>query len=158
MPALAKLHQAVGRALASKRLGRPVFARYFFQADHQLDAFLPCLTVTTATVRDWFGQPLDRIHALGSLESGQVSLTLQFRDGATAFVNFARGQPRGLGVDLLVLGNHGAIYHDAHDAGNANLWDDSLETPPGQPEPQLQALIERALHSGQPEKVRGGHP
>ena len=79
-----------------------------------------------------------------------MSLTLQFRDGATALVSFARGQPRGDGVDLMVLGNHGALYHDA---GSAQLWDEPADDWPDRPDPDLLAAIERALRSGKPEPL-----
>jgi hypothetical protein len=106
-------------------------------------------------VRQWLGQPLEQVYAIGSAESGQAALTLKFREGATALVSFARGHPRGDGIDLMVLGNRGAIYHDA---GSAELWDDPA-TPADRPDPATVALIERALRSHQPEPAgTGGKP
>jgi hypothetical protein len=152
MPSLADLHRTVRTTLAGKRLGRPVFVRYTLHGPEPASAVVPRLAQLTAVVRDWLGQPLERVHAIGSADQGQVALTLQFREGATALVSFARGRPSGPGADVMVLGNHGALYHDA---GSANPWDEAGDLP-DRPEPPLQAVIERALRSGKPEPVAGG--
>lgn len=154
MPSLANLHRAVGAVLASKRLGRPVFVRYLLQAAEQPEALAPRLAQLTAVVRDWLGQPLERVYAVGSAAGGQIALTLQFRDGATALVCFAQSRPKGPGADVLVLGNHGALYHDA---GTANPWEEAGPLP-DRPDPQLVLVIERALRSGKPEALSGGGP
>jgi hypothetical protein len=153
MNSLASLHRAVGATLASGRLGRPVFVRYTLQGLDRSEAITSRLTQITATVRDWLGQPLEQLYALGTIESGQVALTLRFRDGATALVSFARAALRGDGVDLFVLGNHGAIYHDA---GSSDLGDDAAAGIAEPPDPLLQATIEKALHSGKPEPAGKG--
>jgi hypothetical protein len=151
---LADLHRAVQATLASKRLGTPVFVRYLFFGTLPADAVLPRLALLTATVGDWLGQPLERIYAIGSLKSGQVSLTLEYRGGATALVSWAASPPRGAGVDLTVVGNHGALYHDA---GNAQLWDEPATVAAAAPDKGLVGLIDRALRSGRPEPA-GGQP
>jgi hypothetical protein len=155
MATLADLHRSVQTAIASKRVGRPVFVRYTFQGLEQPDAVVPKLANAAAAVREWIGQPLERVQAVGNVESGQVALTLQFRDGATALVSFARTPPRGDGVDLMVLGNHGTIYHDA---GSAELWDEPAAGGAEPADATLQALIERALRSGRPEPAAGATP
>src|SRR4051812_5783699 len=117
------LNRAVQATLASKRLGTPVFVRYALQSEDRADAIVPRLAQMTATVREWLAQPLARIYAIGAVAKGQVALTLEFRDGGSALVTWSRTPPRGDGVDLLVLGNHGAL---AHDAGSAPSWDEPL--------------------------------
>jgi hypothetical protein len=149
MASLADLHRAVHATIASKRLGRPVFVRLTIQGLDKAETTVPRLARATTAVQDWLGQPLTRIYAVGAVASGQVALTLGFRDGATALVSFAHGQPRGDGIDVMVLGNHGAIYHDA---GSANLWDETVATD-CKPDPVLVGAIERALRSGKPETV-----
>jgi hypothetical protein len=149
MGPLADLHRAIAATLAGKRLGKPVFVRYLFHGTEDAQAIVPRLVQLTAVVREWLGQSLERIHATGSTASGQVALTLQFREGASALVCFAHDRPHGSGVDVTVLGNHGALYHDA---GSANLWPEEPEAPP-QPEPILEKVIAQALRSGKPEKL-----
>lgn len=151
MTSLADLPRAVQGTLDSKRLGQPVFVRYTLQGLDQPALIAPRLAQMTTIVRGWLNQTIERVYAVGTMESGQVALTLQFREGGTAQVSFARGQPRGLGVDLMVLGNHGAIYHDS---GSAYLWDEAATPFAEPPDAKLQAVIERALQSGKPEAVK----
>src|SRR5438309_3556194 len=73
MTTLADLHRAVQSTLASKRLGRPVFVRYLLCSRDKAEAALPRLAQLTAAVRDWLGQPLERVHAAGTPRGGQVS-------------------------------------------------------------------------------------
>lgn len=151
MPALADLHRAVESTLAGKRLGTPVFVRYLW---HGGVASLARLTQTVALVRGWLGQDLERIYALGSFKSGQVSLTVECAGGATALVGWSAGVGAGSGHDITLLGNHGALFHDAD-----RLWDETPDAPAVKPDRDLSAWIERALRSGQPEAApRGGAP
>jgi hypothetical protein len=151
---LADLHRAVETAL--KRLGTPVFVRYLAQSPIKGDAVIARLAQISATIRAWLGQPLERIYGLGNSKNGQVLLTLECRGGATALVSWATGTPRGDGVDLTILGNHGALYHDA---GGADLWDEAATAALGDPDKTLVAAIEQALASGKPIALgKGGTP
>ena len=154
MPPLADLHRAVQAALAGQRLGKPVFVRYLLQGSEKPEAVVPRLAQVAAAVRGWLGQPLERVYAVGSPEEGQMFLTLRFRDGGAALVSYARGHPTGPGADVLVLGNHGALYHDA---GGDNSWD-AAEDLPDRPDPALLAAVERSLRSGKPEPLPTGAP
>ena|SRR5690348_12761715 len=154
MPPLADLHRAVQAALASKRLGKPVFVRYTLHGPVRAEAVVARLTQLAGAVRGWLAQPLERVYAVGSPADGPVALTLQFREGAAALVSFAPGRVPGPGADVLVLGNHGAL---SHDAGDANPWEET-EDLPDRPDPQLQAAVERSLRSGKPEPLATGGP
>lgn len=152
MTTFADVQRTVQAAIASKRLGKPVFVRLTWQGLDKPEAMVARLARSVAIVQQWLGQSLEQVYALGAAD-GQVALTLRFREGATALVSFARGQPRGAGLDLMVLGNHGAIYHDA---GNADLWDEPAADLSDKPEPAVVALIERALQSHKPEPTGTG--
>jgi hypothetical protein len=154
MTTFADLHRAVRSTLESKRLGRPVFVRYLLTSQDRADAALARLSQLAAAVRDWLGQPVERAHALGTPKTGHVSLTLEFRDGATALVGWAACPPRGDGLDLMLLGSRGAVYHDA---GAARQWDEGALGPP-EADKDLLALIERAVRSGRPEPATEGKP
>src|SRR5437879_1852196 len=116
MTTLADFHRAVQTTLASKRLGTPVFARYLYHGTLKGQAVFTRLAKTTAAVRDWINQPLERMLAQGTAASRHISLTLEFRGGATAVVTWIGTAGRGAGIDLTLIGNHGAMYHDAGDA------------------------------------------
>jgi hypothetical protein len=153
MTTLADLHRAVQSTVTSKRLGRPVFVRYLFCGQDKAETALPRLAQFTAVVRGWIGQPLERVHAAGTPRGGQITLTLEFRGGATALVSWAAAPPRGDGIDLTVLGNRGALYHDA---GASRLEPEAALGPPDAPDKTLLTLLERALRSGRSEPAEAG--
>lgn len=142
MTSAENLHRTVQQTLASKRVGTPVFVRYFVQNRDEANAVVPRLARMTKSVREWFAQPIARMYALGAVKDGQVTLTIEFEQGATALLSWASGTPRGDGIDLMLLGNHGAIYHDA---GTAYLWDQAATPPADEPDKEILAQIERAL-------------
>lgn len=152
MSFLDDLHRTVQTTLKSQRLGVIVFVRYQLQSTSK--SGVERLAQMLSAVREWMGRSLERVYAVGAPKTG-VSLTVEFQGGATALVSWTSAPPRGAGVDLMVMGNHGVLYHDA---GNGKLWDE----PPGalaeKPDQALVGLIERALRSGQPEAVKGGSP
>ncbi len=145
------LHRAVENTLASKRLGTPVFVRYLY---HDAAGNAPAVTArlarTSATIRAWLGQPLERIFAQGNIPQRHVSLTLECRGGANALVAWIGAAPRGPGIDITLLGNHGALYHDL---GDANAWEDATFNDRIPVDEKLLAWIERALRSGRPESA-----
>ncbi len=155
MSSLADLHRGVEATLASKRLGQPVFVRYLWHGFDRPNEVVPRLAVLVDAVGRWLGQSLERVYATGGLTAGQVSLTLEFREGGTAMVGWTSSRDRGDGVDLMVLGNRGAMYHDA---GSAERFDEPLTPAAGPASGDLQAVIERALRSGKPEPVGGSKP
>jgi hypothetical protein len=143
------LEQIVQGVLGRKRLGQAVFVRYTVNATLIKEDRLPFLARMTDSARRWLGQPLEQLYAVGSLD-GVVGLTLRCRQGATALVSLGPGRGIGDGVDLLILGNHGAIYHDA---GQGSLWTGVARYRAGNADARLTALIEKTLRSGQPEPV-----
>jgi hypothetical protein len=144
----ADLHRAVATTLAAKRLGTPVFVRYQFHAALDAQAVVQRLAQVTGVVRGWLDQPLERILSLGSAAARHVSLTLECRGGATAVVTWIGTTPGGPGIDLTVLGNHGALYHDF---GAAAPWDDFTLDDKAPADGALAAWIDRALRSSRPE-------
>lgn len=148
MTTLTDLHRAVTSAIASKRLGTPVFARYHYHAVLRGQEIAARLAKTTATVRDWLGSPIERILAQGSTTSRHITLMLECRSGATAILTWIGTTGRSGGVDLTLVGNHGALYHDA---GDGPLWDEAFTADDAAPDRDLVAWIERAIKSGRPE-------
>lgn len=134
--------------LDRKRIGRPVFVRYTLLGSLKQEEMLVPLSRMLDAARCWLGQPIAKLFAVGSLEGGQISLTVQTPDGATALLTVGRSRVMGDGVDLMVVGDHGAIYHDAGQ-GSLGCSGARYRQPAG--EPKLLRLIERALASGRPE-------
>jgi len=145
MSQLADFHRAVDATLAAKRLGTPVFVRYLLQSQDKANGVPARLAQIAGTVRDWLSQIPERIYALGAAKNGHVTLLLEFRAGASAHISWSAA-PRA-SVDLTLLGNHGALYHDDR---AAHAWEE-LVLPESKPEPNLLTWIERALSSSRPE-------
>jgi predicted dehydrogenase len=122
MSSPADLHRAVKATLASGRLGTPVFVRYHLQSQEGALKAQPLLAQATDAVEGWMGRPAARAQVLGAARGGHVCTLLEFRGGPTALVSWARGPARGTGVDLIVLGNRGALYHEAPGL----LWEAAL--------------------------------
>jgi hypothetical protein len=148
MTALADLHRSVQAVLTGNRLGSPVFVRYHLQSADKASAVPRRLAQVLAVVTGWLGRPIERVYAQGAPRSGQVSVLLEMRNGATAVISWAAGAVQGAGVDITVLGNHGALYHDV---GTGQLWDEAAMALTDAPDPAHLEWIERALRSGRPE-------
>lgn len=153
MTTLANLHRSVQSTIASKRLGTPVFVRYQLYSQDRGPAVTARLARLVGIVQGWLNQPLERIYAVGNVKSGQVTLTVECRRGATALVSWARSRAEGDGVDLMLIGNHGVLYHDG---GLSELWDEPAEPLTDAPNKEMVNLVQRALRSGRPEAVKGG--
>ena len=151
MTTLADLHRTVQATLASKRIGTPVFVRYLLNGVLEGEGApnLRALAQVVAGVGDWLGQPADRLYSLfsGQDGQGQCSLTLQFPNGATALVSEVHGQNKEPGVDLMILGTRGAIYH-YHDAGGIYGWEDRKASFPGRRAEELLAAVEETRQKG----------
>ncbi len=150
MTSLVDFHRAVQATIASKRIGTPVFVRYLYHSPLREPANLARLAKTTAVVRDWLGHPLERIVAQAAAR--HITLLLEFRTGLTAVITWVGTNGRGDGVDLTLIGNHGAVYHDT---GDAPQWDEALTADDAAPDRDLLAWIERAVKSGRPEDAGG---
>jgi len=155
MPTLTDLHRSVEATLASKRLGQPVFLRYLWQTTVGDAQALDRLAHLAGVVESWFKQKLVGVFVVGSASAGQVSATLQFQEGASALLAVAKGKFRGGGVDLMLLGQRGAVYHDA---GMDELWDEQLSLPLQPVDVGVRKALAESLRTGQPVPIgeRGG--
>jgi hypothetical protein len=148
MATLTDLHRAVQKTLAEKHVGKPVFVRYTAQVGAGLQSSARKLAELANLIRGWVGQTLEQVHATGAAAKGPIALTLIFHEGATALVSLVPHLPGDAAVDLMIFGNHGAIYHEA--CGADFLDDTPAETAV---DAGIQAAITRALSSGKPEAV-----
>ncbi len=129
----ADLHRTVMATLASKRLGKPVFIRLLVHAvarAKQTDG-PGGLEPWVRIVGDWLGQATHSVYHLPSRPAGlgHETLTLVFRDGATAVVTLTDVSPGREGVDLMLVGNQGAIYHRGGCFDIASAFDLRVEEP-----------------------------
>jgi predicted dehydrogenase len=103
---------------------------------------MPRLAQITGMIADWLGQPPARLHVLNTQADsrGQVTLTLQCRDGGTALISCVCAPPTEAGEDLIVLGDRGAIYHS-----DPGLGTPALHTNPTEWESHREPVILEAL-------------
>ncbi|GIW81110.1 MAG: hypothetical protein KatS3mg105_2917 [Gemmatales bacterium] len=136
---------AIRKVVNSKRIGEPVFVRCTLLGRDKKDLMIARLAQIVDAVVSWFGQPLHRIYAREA-QARAISLVLDFQGGQTALLSYASSRHRGDGVDLMVIGNHGAIYHDA---GTGTLWDAEWQTKP-KANAKTRTMIARAIQSAKP--------
>ena len=89
MAYLTWLGGAVQQAITQKRIGSPVALRAFFllSSDHGL--LLPTMAEALTAAARWFGSPLTRVYALGTVQAGEITALAEFAAGQTALVTAA---------------------------------------------------------------------
>jgi predicted dehydrogenase len=110
MASLAVLRPAVAKLLADGRIGLPVFVRCILHID-----FGPSLSdvraEASAALAEWLGQSLSDPDTFRSHQEGWESQRYLTMEGRLALVSVAPNPDGITGVDLTILGTHGAIYH-----------------------------------------------
>ena len=109
MASLADLHPAVAATLAAKRIGQPVFVRCLVYTGRTSTNLSLQLDEIAGRLRDWFGQSFECCHTIHTGDEERACFCLRAGDRALGLVAYSRAA--GEGVDLTVLGTHGAIYH-----------------------------------------------
>lgn len=140
------LSRAVSSVLKSKRLGQPVFVRLTVQGKQTDQAIVDLVAGLCDLALSWLDQEIARLHAVGNLETAQLTATLSGSSGGSAVISFTGDKSFGDGIDLLLIGNHGAIFRDA---GSGNLWD-SYPTGGPKPRPATRRDLQKAFSTGKP--------
>jgi hypothetical protein len=144
------LYQSVKSALDAGHVGVPLFVRCVAHVAPDRVGLTEALRQVAAVAGAWLGAPARRVYVQGSAEAGQITASVQYTRGESALVSVnpvrADGAPR---VDLMLLGNTGALYHEGSALSRAQL--DAAGTPSGDlpalPESQWRA-IEESLRTG----------
>src|SRR5207249_830207 len=105
-----QLNRAVQQAIQAKQIGVPVFVRCIANVETGKTERLDVLRALVSAVQSWIGDSIDQIYAVES--SKQTTLSLLFQGGATALVVTMTAVPAAPTADVIVVGNHGAIYHE----------------------------------------------
>ncbi|MSV28391.1 MAG: hypothetical protein EXQ52_06550 [Bryobacterales bacterium] len=138
------LERTIEAALAGNPVGRAVFVRAHLEltADHGL--LIPISEAGLAIARRWVGASVRRIHALGGVRHGSVSLQVEFAEGQTSLVSAELthgGEPV---VHLLIAGQQGTLRFD--DFPDPRLLVQAI----GVSTPGYRGVIERSLTTGKP--------
>lgn len=107
------LYQTVKEILDTGRVGAPVFVRCSAQIasedEYAEDVLVRILTMTCS----WMQAPPLRVYAQVGSSPRQFTVTIQYAGGQTSIVSVSSSPGIANRVDLMLLGNKGALYHDA---------------------------------------------
>lgn len=106
---LQSLQQSVQQVIAEGRIGHVVFVRCIAHLASQETQLASCLQDVIATVETWMNTPVEGTYQLSN--DGQLTAALQFARGQTALVSVGGAHDASPMIDLMVLGNRGAVYH-----------------------------------------------
>jgi hypothetical protein len=160
LPYLSWLEEALAAKLAEQPIGTPVALRAYLQLTSDHGLLVAHAAGMTALAERWFGGKATSVYSQGSVDSGYVSLLVQFAAGETALVvsELVRPARDGAGerplVKLLVIGNHGTIEFE--DAPGSDGLPVVVAPPDGPRERELAREVERSLGSGQPAVAGAG--
>lgn len=121
-PGLLSLFQSVKAALDAGQVGVPVFVRCVAYTAASRDELTAALHQAAAVAGSWLNAEPRRVYVLGGEEAGQLTATLQYTGGQSALVSVNPVPPDGAArVDLMLLGNTGALYHESSALSRAQL-------------------------------------
>ncbi len=138
------LYSIIHQTLATERIGSPVFVRCI--AHLPTENIRASLAEMLFTAQLWFNTEPLRIYIQGEADVNQMTASVLYEKGQTALLTLTAIPPTGRpGIDLMLIGNEGAIYHDELMAGQ-----DSLTLMADEPVPAgLLEAIEGSIRTGQ---------
>ena len=146
------LDAAVQDVIKAGQIGRPVFVRCLVGVPEGREDQVKLFVDLVMNVQGWIGAAIERLVAVGTWGPG-LSICVQFRNGASAIISGK--STREWLADLIVLGNHGAIYRDAFSGGVAKL---ARSFPESDSRRVIRAALEAAVESGRPQTVLEKQP
>jgi len=146
------LDTAVLDAIKAGQIGRPVFVRCMVGVPEGREDQVKMFIDMVMHVQGWIGEAIERLYAVGTWGPG-LSICVQFRNGGTAII--AGNSGRAWNADLIVLGNHGAIYHDGFDLDAARI---TRAFPENETRRILRQSLQTAVETGAVQTVTDGKP
>jgi len=146
-----QLDMTVRETIKSGRIGQPVFVRLTVTVEPAGADTWAVLAALVPAVQAWFGVPIQRLYAVESSQRRHSALALQFQGGPSALLSSASPAPAGTGLDVLILGNRGGLYHDGLMCG-APLGI-GLTAPQERADDPIRKVIETSLRTGRPQAL-----
>jgi hypothetical protein len=147
MAKLRDLDDVVQDVIKAGQIGRPVFVRCLIGAPDNREDQLRLFVDVVMVVQSWLGDSIERLYAIGPW-GPSLSLHLLFRNGASGLLS---GQTTGKWIaDLIILGNHGALYRDAFGGGFALL---NRSFPDSERKRSIRTALELAVETGKPQAI-----
>lgn len=156
---LRRLREAVLQKISSGHLGEPVFARLVLAVSADHGHLLPAAGEGVALAGEVLRAQVQRVYAGGSVKSGHLAVQVELEAGRTALVTVAMLRHELPRVDLLVIGNHGTLYHENNEKALSQEFVDVpgfqffKVTTTGQ---HAQEAVRQSLSKGEPVSVVKG--
>lgn len=142
------LYRTVNEIIDTGRLGIPVFVRCIVQVVPGSEYVGNILARVLTMASSWLRSSPVEVYAQSNDKLRQITVTIKYTDGQTSIVSVSASGVANR-VDLMLLGNKGALYHDG-DALSPGF--DINAEPVPVPDWLLDAL-ERSLHDGEPATI-----
>jgi len=140
------LYQTVKEIIDTGRVGIPVFVRLIGRIIPSEDHIIDTLGRILAITGSWFSAVPIRIYVQHKENTAQVTATVEYESGQTAIVSLSIASEFASRIDLMMLGNKGALYHDGNNIPlNFDMNIKLIEIPEW-----LMDAIERSLFVGKP--------
>jgi hypothetical protein len=140
------LYQTIKEIIDTGRVGTPVFVRFIAHVlpsdEHIIDTLGRILTITGS----WLNAMPIRIYVQHKENTAQITASVEYEDGQTAIASIGIAAGLSSRIDLMMLGNKGALYHDGEDMHPEFSMDIDLMVIPD----WLIEAIERSLFIGKP--------
>ena len=146
-----QLDKTVRDAINSGRIGQPVFVRLTVTVQPAGADTWAVLSALVPAVQEWIGVPIQRLYAVETSPRHHAALALQFQGGPIALLSSVSPAPAGPGLDVLILGNRGGLYHDGLMCGAPQGV--GLTAPPQRKDDPIRKAIETALRTGRPQAL-----
>jgi hypothetical protein len=140
------LYQTIKEIIDAGRVGTPVFVRFIIQTIPIDEHIIDILTRTIVMTGSWFTSIPTRIYVQHKENTAQVTASVEYTGGQTATISVNISNTFTSRVDLMLLGNKGALYHDGEVMPSGfDFGAEPLDIPEW-----LVDVIERSLFAGKP--------
>ncbi len=106
------LYQTIKEIIDAGRVGTPVFVRFIIQTIPIDEHIIDILARTLVMTGSWFTSIPIRIYVQHKENTAQITASVEYTSGQTAIVSVNVSNAFTSRVDLMMLGNKGALYHD----------------------------------------------
>jgi hypothetical protein len=142
-------YQTIKEIIETGRVGTPVFVRFVVQimpsGEHILDTLARFLVITGS----WLTSIPIRVYVQHKENSAQITASAEYTGGQTAIVSVNIANVISSKIDLMMIGNKGAVYQDSEMMPPG--FDVDFE-PTSIPE-WLMDAIEQSLFAGKPVSI-----
>jgi hypothetical protein len=140
------LYETIKEILGTGRVGVPVFVRCVVSIAPEEEDIEEVLMKVLTMTNSWLGASPFRVYAQSRPKSGQITVTIHYLEGQSALVSVNAVPGLAASVDLVLLGNKGALYHDSESLSpDFDVTDEPLPIPEW-----LIDIVDQSLQTGRP--------